>query len=88
MLLSIFRPLFDINKKAVRQRSNCPAVLEEWIYVFVDEVVMKIFVYVLIMNPLLYEKIVNLFELNMETGISFELIKQPFKNFLVFKGRR
>ena len=62
MLLSIFRPLFDINKKVVRFM-----FIILWIYVFVDEVVMKIFVYVLITNPSLYEKIVNLFELDMET---------------------
>ena len=52
-------------------RSNCPTVLEEWIfldhtfYVFVDEVVMKILVYLLITNPSLYESIVNLFEHDM-----------------------
>ena len=54
-------------------RSNCPTVLEEWIfldhtfYVFVDEVVMKILVYLLITNPSLYESIVNLFEHDMVT---------------------
>ena len=62
MLLSIFRPLFDINKKAVRFM-----FIILWIYVFVDKVVMKIFVYVFITSPSLYEKIVNLFELDMET---------------------
>ena len=54
-------------------RSNCPTVLEEWIfldhtfYVFVDEVVMKILVYLSITNPSLYESIVNLFEHDMVT---------------------
>ena len=61
-----YTPHFDITKKVVRTRSNCTAVLEEWIfldhtfYVFVDKVVMKIFVYLLITNPSLYENIVNL----------------------------
>ena len=36
-------------------------------YGFVDEVAIKIFVYFLIMNPALYENIVNLFEHDMET---------------------
>ena len=53
---------FEINKKVVRTRSNCPPVLKEWIfldhtfYVFEDEVVMKIFADFLITNPLLHEK--------------------------------
>ena len=34
--------------------------LDHTFYVFVDEVVMKILVYLLIMNPSLYENIVNI----------------------------
>ena len=92
--LLISPPQFDINKKAVRTRSNCPVILEEWIFLdhtsygFVDEVVMKIFVYLLITNTSLYENILNPFEHVMETQILFKLIKQPLKNFLVFSGRR
>ena len=61
-----------LNKKVVRVRLNCPGIFEEWIfldifYVFIDEVVMKIFISFLITNPLLYESIVNLFEHNMVT---------------------
>ena len=48
---------------------------------------MKIYVYLLITNPLLYENIVNLFEHDIETKMLFELIKQPFENFLVFVVR-
>ena len=33
------------------------------------EVVIEIFVYLLMMNPLLYENLVNLFEHDMETNI-------------------
>ena len=71
--LSIFHPHFHRNQKAARTRSNCPAVLEQWIfsdhnfYVFVDGVVIKIFVYLLITNPLLYANIVSLLEQDMET---------------------
>ena len=36
-------------------------------YVFIDEVAIKIFVYLLIANPSLYGNIVNLFEHDMET---------------------
>ena len=49
-----------MNKKALRRRSNCSIVLEEWIfldhtfYVFADKVVMKIFIYLLITKPSLY----------------------------------
>ena len=42
---------------------------------------MKIYLYLLITNPLLYENIVNLFEHDIETKMLFELIKQPFENF-------
>ena len=48
--LSIFHPNFDIIKKVVMTRFNFPIILEEWIYldhtfyVFVGEVVIKIFV--------------------------------------------
>ena len=38
-------------------------------FVFVGEMVMKIFAYLLIINPSLYENIVNLFEHDMETNI-------------------
>ena len=51
------------------------------------EVVIKIFVYFLIMNPSWYENIVNLFEHDMETQILFKLIKQPSRIVLVFNGR-
>lgn len=49
-----------MNKKELRWRSNCPIVLEEWIfldltfYVFADKVVIKIFLYLLITKPSLY----------------------------------
>ena len=46
--------------------------------------VIKIFVYLLITNPSLYENIENLFERDMKTQILFELSEQPFENFLVF----
>ena len=69
-----FYKYFGINKKSVRTRSSCLFVLEEWVfldhtlYVFVDEMVIKIFIYhLLIMNPALHENIVNLFEHDMET---------------------
>ena len=68
-----FSPHFDINKKAARTRFNCPGVLEELIflghtfYIFVEIVVMKTLVYLLIENPLLYENIVNLFAHDIET---------------------
>ena len=81
--LSIFPPHFDLNKKVVRTRSNCPVKLAEWtfldhtFYVFVDEVVTKIFVYLLITNFSLYENVVNLFEHDMKIQISFESVN-PF----------
>ena len=56
------------------------------IFVFVDEVVMKIFVYLLITNPSFYENIVNIFNMILRQ-ILFELIKQLFKNSLVFNER-
>ena len=55
----------------MRTRSNCPVILEEWIFldhtfhVFVDEVVIRISDYLLIKNPSLYENMVNLFEHDM-----------------------
>ena len=64
--------------------------LDHTFYIFVDEVVLKIFVYLLIINPSSYENVANLFKLDMERRnivIFFKLIKQPFKNFLVFNGR-
>ena len=73
LFINISLPHFDTNKKVVRTISKCPAILGEWIfldhtfYVLVDEVVMKIFVYLLIMNPSLYENIVNLLEHDMKT---------------------
>ena len=69
--LSIFSPYFENNKKVVKARFNCPARFEEWIfldhtfYVFVDEVVMKLFVYLLITNSSLCKNIVNLFKHNV-----------------------
>ena len=72
-LFLIFPPLFDINKKAGTTRSNFPIVLDEWIfwiiffYVFVDEMIIKIFVYLLITNTSLDEDIVNLFKHDTET---------------------
>ena len=72
--LSVSPSHFGINKKVVRMRSNYPVVLEEWIFldnicfvVFVDEMEIKVFVYLLITNPSFYESIVNLFEHDMET---------------------
>ena len=65
-----------LNDHKFGHSPNCLTVLEEWIVLdhtflcfFLDEVVMKIFVYLLITNPSLYQKIVNLFEPDMKTYI-------------------
>ena len=56
----------------MRRRSNCPVALEEWIFldhnfdVFVDEVIINMFVYLLITNATFYENIVNLIEYKTE----------------------
>ena len=56
----------------MRRRSNCPVALEEWIFldhnfdVFVDEVIINMFVYFLITNATFYENIVNLIEYKTE----------------------
>ena len=56
-------------------------------FVFVDKVVINIFVYLFIMNSSLYENIVDLFEHDMEKQTLVKLIKQPLENVLVFSGR-
>ena len=71
--VSVFPTHFDVDKKVMRMRFNCPIALEEQIfldhtsYVFADKVVIRIFVYLLVTNPLLCENIVNLFEHTMTT---------------------
>ena len=54
------------------RKSNCPVALEEWIFldhnfdVFVGEVIINMFVYLLITNATFYENIVNLIEYKTE----------------------
>ena len=64
----------------MRTRSNCPVVLEELIfldhtfYAFVDQFIIRIFVYLLITNPSLYENIVK-------------YLSQNFVDVLVYLGK-
>ena len=59
-----------------------PVVLEKWMFLdLVDEVAIKIFVYLLITNLSLYESTVNLIKDDMKTQILFKLIKTPFDSF-------
>ena len=59
-----------------------PVVLEKWMFLdLVDEVGIKIFVYLVITNLSLYESTVNLIKHDMKTQILLKLIKTPFDSF-------
>ena len=68
----LYSPSFCYKQKSGEDEIQLPCCIGgidflDHTYVFVDEVVTKIFVYLLKTNPSLYENIVNLFEHHTET---------------------
>ena len=83
MYINFYQNLFLIlhkQKSAEDKIKLNPVVLEKWMFLdLVDEVAIKIFVYLLITNLSLYES--NLIKHDMKTQILLKLIKTPFDSF-------
>ena len=83
MYINFYQNLFLIlhkQKSAEDKIKLNPVVLEKRMFLdLVDEVAIKIFVYLLITNLSLYES--NLIKHDMKTQILLKLIKTPFDSF-------